>query len=219
VSHDLRSPLRAITGFAELLVKHESDRLTQKGLHYLDNIEQSGRRMGMLIEELLAYSRMGRSHVQTEPVVLGPILANLRTTLAARIASQRGTLAIAEAMAIPLGDPILIEAILLNLLDNAFTYRRPDADPIVVVSAVSNGAVVTLTVADNGIGIADDHLERIFDPFVRLHADDEYPGSGIGLATVRKAAQMMGSDVRVESAIGVGSTFSVELTAAPAAAA
>jgi len=216
VSHDLRSPLRAMTGFAELLARHAGGTLDPKGRHYLDNIVEGGQRMGALIEELLAYSRLGRGHVHAEPVPLGPILAHLRTTLAARIRAQHGTLLVAGTLAVPLADPTLLEEVLLNLLDNAFTYRRPDVPPVVTVTAVPMGARVLLSVADNGIGIPDEFLERILEPFVRLHTSDEYPGTGIGLATVRKAAWLMDSDVHVESGVGIGSTFSLDLPAAPA---
>jgi signal transduction histidine kinase len=216
VSHDLRSPLRAMTGFAELLSRHAADTLDPKGRHYLDNIVEGGQRMGALIEELLAYSRLGRGHVRAESVPLEPILATLRTTLATRIRACHGTLVVAGSLAVPLGDPTLLEEVLLNLLDNAFTYRRPDVAPVVTVTAVPMGARVILSVADNGIGIPDEFQERILEPFVRLHTSDEYPGTGIGLATVRKAAWLMDSEVHVESGVGIGSTFSLDLPAAAA---
>jgi PAS domain S-box-containing protein len=214
VSHDLRSPLRAITGFAEILDKRYGERLDAKGRHYLDNIVEGGQHMGILIEELLAYSRLGRSVVQAQPVPLGPVLARLRMTFADRISAGGGMLAVAEPLAVPAGDPTLLEQVLANLIDNAFTYRRPDVAPLVTVSAVRHGSRVRLEVADNGIGIAPEFQARIFEPFVRLHRVEEYPGTGIGLATVRKATRLMNSDVTVNSVPGEGSTFSLELPAA-----
>ena len=216
VSHDLRSPLRAITGFAEILDRRYREQLDAKGRHYLDNIVEGGRHMGVLIEELLEYSRLGRSQVHAEPVELGPILDRLRITLADRIAAGGGTLAVAAPLAVPAGDPVLVEQVLANLLDNAFVYRRPDVAPLVTVSAVRRGARVVVAVADNGLGIAPEFQARIFEPFVRLHTADEYPGTGIGLATVRKAARLMGSEVTLASVEGTGSTFSLDLPAAPA---
>lgn len=217
VSHDLRSPLRAITGFAEILNRRYRDRLDPKGRHYLDNIVEGGQHMGVLIDDLLTYSRMGRSRVRSEPVPLGPILLRLRTTLADQIAAGGGMLAVAEPLAVPVGDPTLLEQILVNLLDNAVVYRRPEVPLRITVSAVREGRTVTLEVADNGIGIAPEYQARILEPFVRLHAVEEYPGTGIGLATVRKAAQLMGADVTVSSTVGVGSTFTITLPAAPPA--
>lgn len=215
VSHDLRSPLRAITGFAEILNRRYRDRLDPKGRHYLDNIVEGGQHMGRLIDDLLAYSRMGRSRVRSEPVPLGPILLRLRTTLADQIAAAGGMLAVAEPLAVPLGDSTLLEQILANLLDNAVTYRRPEVPLRVTVSAVRAGRTVALEVTDNGIGIAPEHLGRILEPFVRLHTAEEYPGTGIGLATVHKAARLMGADVTVSSTVGVGSTFTITLPTAP----
>jgi signal transduction histidine kinase len=215
VSHDLRSPLRAITGFAEILDRRYRERLDPKGRHYLDNIVEGGRHMGVLIEELLGYSRLGRSQVHVEPVALGPILDRLRGTLAERIGAAGGVLAVAEPLAVPAGDQVLLEQVLANLLDNAVTYRRADVAPLVAVSAVRRNGRVLISVADNGMGIAPEFQAKIFEPFVRLHTADAYPGTGIGLATVRKAARLMGSEVTVASVEGTGSTFSLELPAAP----
>ena len=217
VSHDLRSPLRAITGFAEILNRRYRERLDPKGRHYLDNIVEGGQHMGVLIDDLLAYSRMGRSRVHSEPVPLGPILDRLRTTLADQIRADGGMLAVAEPMAVPIGDPTLLDQILVNLLDNAVTYRRPEVPLRITVSAVREGTTVALEVTDNGIGIAPEYQARILEPFVRLHTAEEYPGTGIGLATVRKAARLMGTDVMVSSALGVGSTFTIKLPASPGA--
>ncbi len=214
VSHDLKSPLRAITGFAEILQRRYGGQLDAKGRHYLDNIVEGGRHMGVLIDELLEYSRPDPAPVGAVPVPLGPILERLRTTFADRIRAGGGMLAVAEPLAVPVADPTLIEQVLTNLLDNALIYRRDGVAPLVTVSAVRHGDRVTVAVADNGIGIASEHQEQIFEPFVRLHAPEAYPGTGIGLATVRKAARRMGSEVTVISVPGEGSIFALELSAA-----
>jgi signal transduction histidine kinase len=110
-----------------------------------------------------------------------------------------------------MADPVLLHQILLNLIDNALTYRCPDRTPQITISTVSEGDTVTLTVADNGIGIPPRIQEKMFEVFARGHTNAEYPGTGIGLATVRKAARRMGSDVTVESTVGVGTRFSLRL--------
>jgi signal transduction histidine kinase len=138
----------------------------------------------------------------------------LRATFGDRMAASGGTLEVVEPLATPLGDPALIERILVNLIDNALTYRRPDVAPQVTLSAARHGRTVTLAVADNGIGVAPEYRERIFEVFKRLHTEDEYPGTGIGLSIVRKAARLMGGDVTLESTEGEGSTFSLQLPAA-----
>ena len=214
VSHDLRAPLRAISGFASILGRRYRDGLDEKGRHFVDTIVDASDRMGVLIDELLDYSRIGRRTIRAEPVPLGPLVAQLRVTFGDRIAASRGTLTAVEPLATPVGDRTLIERILANLVDNALTYRRPDVAPHVTLSATRHSRTVTLAVADNGIGIPPEHRERIFEVFARLHTDEEYPGTGIGLSIVRKAARLMDSNVIVESTEGAGSTFSLDLPAA-----
>jgi PAS domain S-box-containing protein len=216
ISHDLRAPLRSIGGFAAILGRRYRDALDEKGRHYVDTIVDSSDRMGILIDELLAYSRLGREMLRAEPVPLGPLVTQLRSTFGERIEASGATLEVVELLATPVGDPMLIERILANLVENALTYRRPDVAPHVTLSATRRGRTVTLTVADNGIGIPPAYRERIFEVFARLHGEDAYPGTGIGLSIVRKAARLMGSDVTLESVEGEGTTFSLELPAAGA---
>jgi PAS domain S-box-containing protein len=211
VSHDLRAPLRAIAGFSAILQRRYRDLLDDKGRHFLDNIVSAGDSMGVLIDDLLGYSRLGRGMVRSEPVPLAPIVARLRVIFEERIAAAGATWEIAKPLATPMGDSTLLEQILTNLIDNALMYRSPDSTPHVRVTATRHGHRVTLAVTDDGIGIPVEYRERIFEVFARLHTNDEYPGTGIGLAVVRKAARLMGGDVTVESTVGVGSTFSVDL--------
>ena len=214
VSHDLKAPLRAISGFASALGRSHRHGLDEEGLHYVDRIVASAEHMGILIEELLDYSRLGRASVRADPVILGPLVTSLRSTFGERIAASGATFEVSEPLATPVGDPILLERVLANLVDNALTYCRPDAAPHVTLSAIRRGAEVTLAVADNGIGIPAEYRERVFEVFTRLHTSEQHPGTGIGLSVVRKAARLMGSDVSVGSVEGVGSTFSVVLPAA-----
>ena len=214
VSHDLKAPLRAISGFGALLARRYRDNLDEKGRHYVDTIVESSEHMGILIEELLDYSRLGRTMVRAEPVPLGPLVTRIRATLGERIAAAGATLEVVEPLAVPTGDPTLIERILANLVDNALTYRPPDVAPHVTLSATRRGPSVVLAVADNGIGIPAEYREKIFEVFTRLHSDEAYPGTGIGLAIIRKAARLMGSEISVDSTEGEGSTFSLELPAA-----
>jgi PAS domain S-box-containing protein len=214
ISEDLRAPLRAISGFARVLDRRSRDSLDEKGRHYLDAIVDSSNRMGVLIEELLDYSRLGQENVRKVPVTLGPLVAGLRATFGGRIEAAGGTLEVTEPLADPVGDPMLIERILVNLVENAFTYRRPGVVPRVTLSSTSREGIVTVTVADNGIGIPPAYRERIFEVFARLHSHVAYHGTGVGLSIVRKAARLMGGNVTVESTEGQGTTFSLELPAA-----
>ncbi len=217
VSHDLRAPLRAICGFARILGRRYRDRLDRDGRHYVDSVVAAGERMGALIEDLLSYARTGRGAARAVPVTLGPLTAELADIFGERLAACGGELQIKHPLATPLGDPTLIGQILDNLVENALVYRRSETPPRIVLSALREGNEVVLRVTDNGIGIAPEDQRRIFQVFLRLHGEDAYPGSGIGLAIVSKAARMLGGQVDVSSALGRGSTFSVRLPAAPAA--
>ena len=218
VSHDLRAPLRAVTGHATRLMELARSRLGDEERHCLERISDNTERMSALIEDLLTYARAGQPAVHAEPVALEPLVRQLTEACAARIAASGATLEVASPLAVPLGDPTLIGQILANLLDNALTYRRPEVAPRIRLAATADDGMVLLQVADNGIGIAPAYHGRIFEVFERLHSADEYPGNGLGLAIAAKAARLMGGEVGVESSLGEGSTFTVSLPAAPLAA-
>jgi PAS domain S-box-containing protein len=213
VSHDLRAPLRAIRGFAEVLKRHYRDRLDGDGQRFIDNVSRAGERMGALIDDLLLYARTGRGSVRAVPVPLGPLLAELRASFAERIAACGAELTVSEPLATPRGDPTLIRQVLSNLLENALIYRCSQDTPRIALSAVVEGSDVAIRVADNGIGIAPENHRRVFEAFQRLHSQDAYPGTGIGLAIVSKATRSMGGQVELSSVPGRGSTFCVRLPA------
>ncbi|WP_200328368.1 PAS domain-containing sensor histidine kinase [Thiocystis violacea] len=214
VSHDLRAPLRAVTGFAQILARRHRDALNDEGRHYLDNVVDAGSHMGTLIDDLLDYSRLGRGAIRLRPVELAPIIEGLQSTFGERIAETRARIQVLAPLATPLGDPTLIGQVLNNLLDNALIYRRGDEAPDITIAAESHGSHIQLSVADQGIGIDSAYHDKIFKVFQRLHDQDSYPGTGIGLAIVSKAAHLMNGEVRVESSPGSGSRFTVTLPAA-----
>jgi PAS domain S-box-containing protein len=211
VSHDLRAPLRAVSGFASIVARRHRANLNPEGQHYVDNIVHASERMGRLIDDLLTYSRLGRNGVRREPVALHDVFAALASDLAARLAETGGTLTIAEDLPVVVGDKTLLNQVFANLIENAVTYRKPDVPAQVAVTCRVEGDDVIVCVCDNGIGIAPEYHEKIFDVFQRLHNEDEYPGTGIGLATVKKSVQLLDAGVWVESAPGQGSTFCVKL--------
>ncbi len=213
VSHDLRTPLRAISGFAQILARRHRDGLSDEGRHYMDNIVRASAQMGRLIEDLLNYSRLGRQAISMRAVGLQAIIGDIARTLQPKVSDTGAVLRIGP-LPETLGDPTLLTQVFLNLLENALTYRRAGVAPLIEVSARTEGADVVVCVSDNGIGIDAAHFELIFGIFQRLHSEDEYPGTGIGLATVKQAAEMLGGNVWVESQPGTGSRFYVRLKAA-----
>jgi PAS domain S-box-containing protein len=211
ISHDLRAPLRAVTGFAQILVNRHFDCLNEEGRHYLNNVLQAGNHMGELIDDLLQYSRTGQGTLQMRPVELAPIIKGLKITFEERIEQSNARLIVEEPLDTPMGDATLIGQQFTNLIDNALTYARPNTVPEIRITSKVKDDQVLITVEDNGIGIAPEYHEKIFKVFQRLHNQDDFPGTGVGLAIVSKAARMMGGAVEVESSPGGGSQFTLIL--------
>ena len=211
VSHDLRAPLRAISGFSAIIARRHRANLNEEGRHYVDNIVQAGEHMGHLIDDLLTYARLGRAGIRREPVSLASLMNEISRNIQSRLAEIQGTLHISEDLPVVIGDHTLLSQVFTNLLENAFTYRKPDVSSQVRVTSHRDGNYVVVEVSDNGIGISPGHQEKIFNMFQRLHSEEEYPGTGIGLATVRKSVELLGGRVWVESKVGEGSTFFVRL--------
>jgi len=214
VSHDLRAPLRAMQGFASALLEDYGDRLDAVGRDYANRIVAAAQHMDTLIEDLLSYSRLSRIEVKLRPVsleqVVGEVLAQLEGEIRRRKARIRVEKPLPEVMG---HQPILVQ-VLSNLLSNALKFVAPDRSPRVRVWAEESGERVRLWVEDNGIGIASGDQERIFRIFERLHGIEKYPGTGIGLAIVKKGVEHMGGRAGVESEPGRGSRFWVELEGA-----
>jgi len=211
VSHDLRAPLRAVTGFAQILQRRHRAALADEGQRYLDNIVTASERMARLIDDLLEYSRLGRKALRLGTVPLDEVMRHLRVDFAPRLAEEGGRLEIAAGLPEVRGEQNLLERLFSNLVDNALTYRQPGEAAVVSIGWRPEGERVEVVVSDQGIGIAPEHQAKIFDVFQRLHGDEEFAGTGIGLAVVKKLADLLDGEVRVESEPGKGSTFIVSL--------
>lgn len=211
VSHDLRAPLRAINGFAQIIARRHGDSLNEEAQHYFGNIVTASAHMSQLIDDLLLYSRVGRQAVRRQPVPLGALLAQVAANLSDRVAETGAHFSLPDDLPIVSGDHTLLTQVFTNLFDNALVYRRPGVVPRVVVKSQTKTDAFIISISDNGIGIPPEFHEKIFSIFQRLHSQEEYPGTGIGLAIVKKAAGLMGGQVWVESVVGQGSTFYVEL--------
>jgi len=215
ISHDLRAPLRAMQGFSQALLEDCGDRLDAMGREYAERIVAGGKRMDELIRDLLAYSRVSRAELQLMRVPLTPIAQSALAELSGLLRSRSANVRVDEPLPVVLGHPATLSQVLMNLLGNGLKFVPPERTPELRVSAERRNGLVRVWVEDNGIGIAPEHLARIFRVFERLHSTDDYPGTGIGLAIVRKAAERMGGRVGVESNPGSGSRFWIELQPAP----
>jgi PAS domain S-box-containing protein len=207
-SHDLSEPLRAITGFVQLLEQRYSENLDERGSRYLRHIVDGAARMRTLIEDLLEYSRF-LSADQTSVVVE-------TTATGLRVAASFPDADIdVETLPEVWCDEASVYAVLQNLVSNALKFHRPDEPAHVVVSGSQDGAVVQLCVDDDGIGIEPQYRKRVFGMFSRLHVREAYDGTGIGLAIVQQIAERRDGDAWVESSPLGGSRFCITLPAAP----
>ncbi len=213
-SHDLREPLRMISGFLALLERHLQDRLDDTGRDYMGYAVDGARRLDRLIADLLAYSRVGSGDSPRVAMPLAPVLERVSLTLAGALADCAGELVISGGPARVVGNGHELERLFQNLVGNALKYRAPQRPPRVVVDQVRQGDHWHITVADNGIGIAPEFHERIFRLFQRLHTEREYPGTGIGLAIANRIVTHHHGRLWVDSTPDVGTTFHLTLPAA-----
>lgn len=210
-AHDLRTPLRALAGISQILCDDYRDRLDAQGQEYLHHIITAASDMDTLIRDLLAYSRVGRAELTLGPVDLALALGQARQQLADEIKQRGAQVTIAEPLPVVNGHLAMLAQVLANLLGNAIKFVAPGIQPQVRLWPEKRGQVVRLWIEDNGIGIEPRHQERVFKIFERLHGSNTYPGSGVGLAIVRKAMTRMGGRVGLESQPGQGSRFWIEL--------
>lgn len=211
ISHDLRGPLRAMQGFATALVEDFGQNFDQTGNEYANRIIEASRRMDRLIQDLLEYSRLGRMRLQLTSVDLNEVISDALAQTDQEIQQRRAVIEVCRPLPNVIGHGAVLRQVVINLLTNSLKFIDNGSAPRVLIVAKDCGSRVRLIVRDNGIGIAPDHQERIFGVFERLHTADDYPGTGIGLAIVRKALERMGGFVGVESEIGKGSSFWIEL--------
>jgi PAS domain S-box-containing protein len=210
VSHDLRAPLRGVQGFSEALLEDFGDRLDDTGREYARRVVSAAHRMEDLIQDLLTYSRLSRAQIEAQRVDLGSAVADAWEQI--REASPAGTrLDVEEPLPKVTGHRPTLVQVLANLLGNAVKFVPPGQTPEVRVRAEDRDGRARLWVEDHGIGIDPGHQERIFNVFERLHGGESYPGTGIGLAIVRKGMERMGGQAGVESQLGKGARFWIEL--------
>ncbi len=210
VSHDLRTPLRHIVGFTDLLQKDSGDAVTVRGQRYMTIIAEAALRMGQLIDDLLEFSRMGRQEMREGQVALGPLVAEVVSELQLSAPGKDAAFVFGDLPSVR-GDASLLRQVLLNLLGNAVKYSAQAAQPQISVEASQSGQEVILSVRDNGVGFDPRYADKLFGVFQRLHRADEFEGSGIGLANVRRIVVRHGGRVWAESQPGQGATFFVAL--------
>jgi len=211
VSHDLRAPLRAIQGFVEIIARRHRSSLNDEGQHYFENIIQASTQMAQLIQDLLSFSRLGRNALSFNQESLKNIITRIVENIRSRPEMEEASIVVPESMPVLQSDHTLLTQIFANLLENAVRYHQPDKTARVVVTCDETDDEVIVSVADEGIGIAPEFQEKIFGLFQRLHSQEMYSGTGIGLAIVKKSVQILGGRIWIESIVDKGSTFRVSL--------
>ncbi|MDE2197168.1 MAG: CHASE3 domain-containing protein [Gammaproteobacteria bacterium] len=206
VSHDLRSPLRAIAGYGRMLEEDHSGTLDQEGLRLLGVIRKNADRMGGLIDDLLAFSRLGRKSLELTLVDMAGLAARAREELNTAEPGSTRQFDIDPLPPVP-GDTALLQQVWINLLSNAVKYSSRTAQPRISVSSHDDGEERVYCVRDNGAGFDMRYYHKLFGVFQRLHAQDQFPGTGIGLAIVHRIITRHGGRVWAESVPGEGASF------------
>ena len=222
ISHDLRAPLRSMQSFAEALLEDSTSTLSPEGIDFLGRIMRSGKYMDTLLHDLLAYSRLARADFEIERVDLDLTLAEVLNQLHKDIKDKQARIEIASRLGSVLGHQPILKQILSNLISNGLKFVAPETAPHLRISAEQVGrgvpaeppGFIRVTIEDNGIGIHPDHHKKIFGLFERLHPAHMYPGTGIGLALVRKGIERLSGELGVDSTPAQGSRFWFELPAA-----
>jgi signal transduction histidine kinase len=210
MSHDLRASIRAVSMFTEAVLESETATLSAQGRQDIERIRWSAQEMRELIDSLLNFSRLGRGEVRYEPIDLREYIQSCMRNLHAEIRTRNAQVHVKGKMAVVQADPTLLKIALTNLLSNAIKFVPEGVQPEITVSASVRRDLCRIEVDDNGVGIAEDDLQRIFIPFVRLYSEEQFSGIGLGLPSVRKAMDLMGGRVGVDSSPGEGSTFWIE---------
>jgi signal transduction histidine kinase len=218
VSHDLREPLRNLQGYLRALEEDCGDDLPQKGRDYLASMSSIAVRLDGLIADVLEFSRLSGTGLPPAPVALGKAVAEALELTRNAAESSAATIDVDASVQVEVsGHYQTLVQVLTNLLSNSLKFVRPGESPRIRIWSEPRGRRVRLWVEDHGIGIAPDNFRRIFEVFQRLHGQEKYPGTGVGLALVRKGVERMGGQAGVESTPGVGSRFWIELKRGAAA--
>lgn len=210
VSHDLRAPMRHIVGFSDLLLEFEGKQLSDRGRRFIANISDAARFAGKLVDDLLSFSQMGRAALRLAPVDMNELVEATISRLASDIGTRKLTWDL-DRLPVVQGDPAFLQLALFNLLSNAVKYTRGRDEAYIRVRADENETERFFHVSDNGVGFNMEYVHKLFGVFQRLHRMEEFEGTGIGLANVRRIVERHGGRVWATSVPDQGATFSFAL--------
>jgi PAS domain S-box-containing protein len=205
VSHDLRAPLRAISGYAGMLEEDYNSILDNEGKRQLGEIKNNAKRMGMLIDDLLNFSRLGRKEVEKSLVDMNNLARFAIDEVG--LANNNQVKFNIEKLPPVMADYTLMQNVMINLISNAVKYSSKNNSPVVAINAQTGNNQITYCVSDNGVGFDMEYVHKLFGVFQRLHGNDEFPGTGVGLAIVQRIIQKHKGSVWAEGKIGEGASF------------
>jgi light-regulated signal transduction histidine kinase (bacteriophytochrome) len=208
VSHDLRAPLRNIDGFSKILMDDFSEALPDKAKHYLQRVRNGTNRMSMLIDDILAFSRIGRTDIEFKKMPCSAIVNSVLENLSEEIAQRNVAVTVGDLPVINCG-PTLMQSLFLNLISNALKFTRNTEKPEITIGFDKMRRLIF--VRDNGLGFDMKYHDKIFQIFQRLYLPEEFEGTGIGLSIVKRIAERHHGKVWAESEPGRGATFFIDL--------
>ncbi|SRR6266700_181778 len=206
VSHDLRAPLRVIDGFSQAVLEDYGDKIDEQGRADLQRVRAATKKMGLLIDDLLTLARTARSEISHKRVELSNVAQEIVSQLKATSPEREAVFTIAPGLAVD-GDPGLLRVVLENLLGNAWKFTSGEPRAIVELGVEQRDREKIYFVRDNGVGFDMKYADKLFAPFQRLHNDTDFPGSGVGLATVQRIIRRHGGRIWADAAAGQGATF------------
>ncbi|MBI2428648.1 MAG: PAS domain S-box protein [Ignavibacteriales bacterium] len=206
ISHDLRSPLRAIDGFSRELVEKHSPRLGDEGTHYLQIIRDKTRKMGTMIDDLLEFARISRQDIRTETVDIGGLVKGIIEEVRRTNDYAHVTIVVKE-LPPALGSTSLLRQVFVNLIENALKFSRNESNPEVTLGSIPGSEQHTYFVKDNGVGFDPNHAAKLFGVFQRLHSAKDFEGTGVGLAIVQRIVHRHHGNIWTETQPGKGATF------------
>ncbi|NOU15991.1 MAG: PAS domain S-box protein [Bacteroidales bacterium] len=206
VSHDLRAPLRHISGFVDILAKNVKDRLPEKDLHYLDVINNSARMMGTLIDDLLSFSRTGRAEIRKSKINMNQLVDEAKSQIKPATAGRKIKWEISPLAEVS-GDYNLMRLVWVNLIDNAVKYTKTREKAIISINCTEEKEEFIFRICDNGVGLDMNYAQKLFGVFQRLHTSVEFEGTGIGLANVRRIILRHGGRIWAEAELDKGASF------------
>jgi light-regulated signal transduction histidine kinase (bacteriophytochrome) len=206
VSHDLRAPLRAVDGFSRIMLRDYAEHVPAEAQHYLQRIRDGAQQMGILIDDLLAFSRLSRQPFARQPVALDDLVRRVLEELSSELDNRQIEFAIGK-LPVCDGDPVLLKQVFVNLLSNAIKFTRQRGVARIEVGCLRTNEEEVLYIKDNGTGFDMAYADKLFGVFQRLHRAEDYPGTGVGLAIVQHIVLRHGGRIWAAAEVDKGATF------------